>query len=893
MASDTVRMGSLPTGTLTMLFSDIEGSTSLLTTLGDRWGEALSAHRRILRGCFEAHSGVEMGTEGDSFFVVFTSAGEALLAAVEAQRGLQSHDWPGGVPVRVRMGLHTGEPQWHEDSYIGLDVHRAARISATASGGQIVVSDATLAVLGSPPSGIGTRDLGWHRLKDLPGPEHLYDLVADGMVDEHRSLRSLGTQANLPVYPMELIGRARELAELCEAVVHRGIRLITLTGTGGTGKTRLAVAVASELSNRMPWDTFFVPLHAATRAPMMWAGIAEAVGAPADEDRPPSERTLQFLRDRGALLILDNLEQVEGADTVVSQLLDESPGVTVLATSRRPLSLVAEQQYPVAALEVPAAAQSRSLVEAQTGAVELFVRRAGMVKPGFALTPENVDDVITLCRLLDGLPLAIELAAARLHVLSPKALLKRIDDSIGQTETVSNRIDRQRTLASTISWSYNLLDTEDQRIFRTLGVFASRFDLGAVEWVAPADDRDPLDVVAHLVDVSLAQIGDGPDGEPTVWLLETIRRYARYRLRESGENDAARMRHARWCVHVAGQISGLLNGPMQMSALDRMDAVAEDIRAALDWCFTPGDWDQADRLEIGLSLLQPMYAYWHRFPGHVAEGRAWHDRALQALGSEVTDSEQVVDALHGQGDMALVQNDVEASSRSLQWALEMAYRLGDLTRACRESNTLGLARRAAGDAVGAQTLIESSLAMARQVGDPLLETKALSNLVDVHMDQGHYAAAVAAARVAIAAATAQGDPWGVAITEVNLILALLNAEGPHRAHEHLVDIGERVVGLGDVELSIIVVEAAACVWAGLGDARRAARLVGAADSRREDVGIPRGTPDQHHLDRFLEPVRGSVSNEVWEHEYRQGQAFTLQAAVADAISSIQSTYSPP
>lgn len=882
-----VPMRSLPTGTLTLLFSDIEGSTSLVNSLGPLWGEALSEQRRLLREAFTAHGGVELGTEGDSFFIVFTSAAEAVLAAVEAQRALGSHEWPTGRAVRVRMGIHTGEPQRHEDGYIGLDVHRAARIAATAAGGQIVVSEATRSVLGALAGGIELRDLGWHRLKDLPRPEHLFDIAAEGLSGEHPALRSLGTLASLPSYATDLIGRTLEITELSDALVHGTSRLITLTGPGGTGKTRLAVSVARELQNQLSCDIFFVPLHAADREALMWAGIAEAVGAPADADRAPSERVVDFLRDRRTFLILDNLEQVSGADAVVGRLLSDVPRVTILATSRRPLHLVEEQQYPVSTLAVPTGKALRSLLEAQTGAVDLFVRRARMVQPRFALTTANVGDVVALCRLLDGLPLAIELAAARSRLLSPKALLKRIDDSFGETETLTNRVARQRTLAGTIAWSYDLLDPLDQGVFRTLGVFSSRFDLDAVQSVAGTDERDPLDVVAHLVDVSLVQIVDGPDGEPMVWLLETIRRFARHRLREAREYDEARMRHARWCLEQAAQVCDLLNGPKQMTALDRMGAIEEDVRSALDWCFTPGAADQSERLRVGLSLLEAMYAYWYRF-GYIAEGREWHDRALGILGTgAVADSPQVVDALHGQGVMALQQNDLLTGSQSLQRALDMAHRLGDRHRESRESNSLGIARREAGDVEAARALIESSLELARLIDDPQREATALSNMVHVHMDAGDYPAAVAAAREAIAADTALNDPWGVAISQCNLISALLNAEGPRRAYEQLTASAASIAGLGDVELSIDLIEAASMIWAELGDAPRTARLLGATEAHREKVGIPRGAPDQRHLDRFLAPAREALSEAQWRQEFDAGRGIGLEEAVAQAVEPAQ------
>ena len=877
-------MNPLPTGTLTMLFSDIEGSTSLLKGLGTRWGEALSAQRRILRAEFTAHHGHEMGTEGDSFFIVFTSAHEALAAAVSAQRRLGQYEWPGGVSLRVRMGMHTGEPERHEDGYIGIDVHRAARIAATAHGGQIVLSATTQELVGTEPGDIAFRDLGWHRLKDLAQPEHLFEIQAEGLVDQHPPLRSLGTRANLPTYATELIGRSREVSEICAAIERHGARLVTLTGTGGTGKTRLAVAVAHELENQLGSDIYFADLHTADRSALMWSGIAEAVDAPGESDQLPHERTLGFLADRSALLVLDNLEQITDADAVVSRLLDEAPGLRILATSRRPLHLVDEQQYPVSPLTVPTSPDIGDLADVQTGAVDLFVRRARMVKPTFLLTPDNVTDVVTLCRHLDGLPLAIELAAARLRLLSPKALLRRLDDRLSDATALNRRSQRQRTLAATISWSYDLLEECDRRVFTQLAVFSGRFDLDAVAQVLGEQERDPLDVVAHLVDVSLLEIVEGPDGEPMLFLLETIRRFAREQLAASDEHDAVRLAHARWCRDVATRINGLLHGPRQMSALDRMDAVEEDIRAALDWCLDPQVDPTGERAECGYALLQQMDGYWYRF-GYIAEGRGWHDRALRLLANDAgPDSVQVVDALHGQGILALQQSDLTIGTQALERALAMAHRLCDPDREARESNSLGIARRDAGETAEARALIERSLELARQIGNPQREVTALSNVVHLHMDVGDYPAAIEAARRAIAADEALDDPWGIAIDHSNLVAALLNSEGPERAHEELLEVAPKAVALGDIDLSIDVIETAAAIWAGLGHAPRAATLLGAAEKQRRVAGIPRAAPDQRHLDRFIEPARSRVAEQIWADALRKGATMGLEDAVAEATT---------
>ena len=907
---DTVSMPSLPVGTLTMLFTDIEGSTSMLNGLGPLWGEALSAHRAILRDVFGRMDGVEIGTEGDSFFVVFTSATNGLRAAVDAQRGLAEHEWPQSTPLRVRMGLHTGEPQQYEDDYIGIDVHLAARISAAANGGQIVISDPTHALVGDGVPGVTVRDLGWHRLKDIPQPQHLYEVTAQGLGGDHPLLRSLGMAANLPAYPSELVGRDDDLDDVVATIGPRGARLVTLTGPGGTGKTRLAVTVARALQDRFPQGVFFVPLHTVNRAVLMWAAIAEAVGATGASEEEPSDRVCEFLRNRAALLVLDNVEQIPDADRVVSQLLWAAPGVSVLATSRRPLHLMEEQLFPLSPLAVPvSAADDAKLADlAEVPAVKLFVQRAALVKPGFSLTAANAADVVALCRRLDGLPLAIELAAARSRLLAPRALLARIDSWLGETVSAPGRRDgqehadgqgqpvrsdplgrpeRQRTLGATIAWSYDMLPEEDKRAFRRFGVFSSPVRLDAVEDVV-AEGRDALDVVTQLVDVSLLEIAEGHDGEPVIHMLETIRRFARERMEQHGETDEVRLRHAQWCLRVTNEIEGLLHGPRQMSALDRMEAVIEDVRASMDWSFDPAAQSE-ERLTAGLALLAPMNSYWYRF-GYVQEGRAWHQRALSLLDSgNHGDSVGVVDALHGHGILALQQNDVTTGTQALERALAIAHRLGNVSLEARESNSLGIARRESGDPAGSRALIERSLELARQAGDRSREATALSNLVHGYMDTGDYAAAVDAARRALVADLALDDPWGVGIDRCNLVTALLHAEGPEQAYAEFVDVAPAAIALGDLELSIEVVEICASIWAAFGDAARAATMLGIADHQREVTGISRTAPDQVLLDRFVAPLKAASDPERWQEAYAGGTGLTVEAAVAEGTSADRSS----
>ncbi len=876
-------MHGLPSGTVTMLFSDIEGSTSMLYRLGSQWGEALSAQRAILRDVFSSHAGIEMGTEGDSFFVVFERAHHGLLAAVEGQRRLHRHDWPRGVSLQVRMGLHTGEPEHHEEGYIGLDVHRAARIAATASGGQIVLSTTTQTLVEAQCADLTLRDLGWHRLKDLAEPERLYDVAVPDLPSEFPALRSLGTTASLPAYSTDLVGRSEEVDRLC-SLYEGGARLVTLLGPGGTGKTRLAVAVAGELQHRRPCDLYFVELHTTDRSTLMWSAIAEALGAPAEVDVLPHTRVLTYLQDRTVLLVLDNLEQIVDAEQVVAELLSHAPGAQVLTTSRRSLHLVDEHVFPVEPLSLPSSGRSDPAAAHESAAVELFVRRAAMVQPHFSLTAANAADVVDLCRHLDGLPLAIELTAARSRLLSPRAMLRRIEQHDGGLPGPADRTERQRTVSATVAWSYELLDEADRRVFRRLGIFAHRVDLEAVESVAGSEDRDPLDTVAHLVDVSLLDVAEGPDGEPRVAMLETVRRFARAQLQESGEEDPVRLRHARWCAQVAAEVATLLLGTSQMKALDRIETVEQDIRAALDWCLVAPPAGSTEARQCGYALLHSMSRYWYRF-GYVAEGTGWHERGLRVLDlDDLGDGTAKVDALHGAGILLLQQNQVSLGGAVLQRALDAARQVGDLDREARESNSLGIARRESGDADGARALMERSLEIAQQIGSLKRTATALVNIVHVLMDVGDFPAAVEMGRRAVAADREIGDPWGLAISECNLAFALLNAQGPDAAYEQLRRVAPGAVALADTELTIEIIEDFAAIWAAKRDDVRAARLLGATDTLREAAAIPRTGPDEAHLGRCLAPARDRLSPREWRRHYDAGALLGIEDALAEGMA---------
>ena len=885
-------VAELPTGTVTLLFSDIEESTALLRRLGERYGQALSAQRALLRTAFAAFGGRELGTEGDSFFVVFASASDAVGCCVAGQRALAAHDWPGGVPVRVRMGLHSGEPTRHEDNYIGMDVHRAARIAAAAHGGQVVISDTTRQLAGSRLSGdVSLRDLGWHRLKDIEAPERIYQLVAPDLPEEFAPLKSLGAPSRLPVPMTPLVGREADLEQLRGALTGTGVRLVTLTGTGGVGKTRLALAAAASLDEAFPHGVFFVALAAVRDVGVMWKTIGGTLDVTGDG--PAADAVTGYLADRRALLVLDNLEQLDGAAGVVAGLLAAAPALVVLATSRRPLHLPGEQELPVPPLQVPGEAGSVEQVAA-CGAARLFVQQAAMVRPGFAVADGNAADIAAICTRLDGLPLAIELAAARVRLLAPRALLARLGRSLDLAAADVGQPARQQTLRNTIAWSYDLLDPGLAGVFRHAGVFAGGCDLDALAAVAavrpgPGAGADPVELAAGLHEVSLITVTEGTDGEPRVGMLETIREYALERLEQAGDLDHARRRHAEYYAGVAERAGGQLFGPAELAALDRLEAEHDNLRAALAWSLdtrTSGPDGDGERAVIGLRLVQALIVFWDRH-GHVTEGRRWLQQAIElaAEGGRAP----LARVAHGLGVMLVRQGELDAARRLFERSLAIWRDLDDRDQQARELNCLGSTHHYLGDPDTARSLLEDSIAIAREIGGGRPLRAALMNLGVVEMGAGNLERATQVLQEALALARQEGDLQGVAVAQDSLAWVSLRAGRAGEARDQLSGMVDYAVSCGDTEILAAALETSACIAAELGEGLRAARLTGAAEALRHKAGTPVPQPDMAVLERFLAPARATIARQAWDAELAAGRTLTQQEAAALLVSPIPST----
>jgi predicted ATPase/class 3 adenylate cyclase len=608
-------MGQLPTGTVTLLFTDIEGSTRLLERLGDRYLEILGEHRRLLRAAFAQHNGYEVGAEGDAFFAAFARASDAVAAAVAGQRALAAHPWPDGVVLQVRMGIHTGEPIADADNYAGLDVHRAARICAAGHGGQVLCSQATRELVGAElPSGVGLRDLGEHRLKDLTGVQRLVQLVIPGLPGEFPALRTLGPRpVNLPVQLTRFVGRERELARLHELLDDAACRLVTLVGPGGIGKTRLAVQVAATRQDRYRDGVVFVSLvgTAPTRpeeaADLIVANLAGALGVSLAVPRDPLELLGDHLAARELLLVLDNMEQLQHAAEVVATLLQLAPGLQVLITSRRRLGLDAEWLVEVAGLPYPPS-EDEDLRDYE--AVQLFEDRARLIRPGFGSAADE-KDVARICRLVAGVPLAIELAARWMRSTTPAVIADRLASDLDLLATSAPDVERRhQSLRSVIDWSWQLLTDEERRVLARLSVLRGGFDLDAAAVVADAT----LPLLTDLVDHSLVSVAE--DGRYAIH--ELLRQYAAERLAgDPADEQATRERHA-------DHYAALLPGPAEAVAGGQgdLDAEVENLRAATVWLIGHAD---TTRLDAHLGRLWPFY----RRKGWFREAQAVLTAALE------------------------------------------------------------------------------------------------------------------------------------------------------------------------------------------------------------------------------------------------------------------------
>jgi predicted ATPase/class 3 adenylate cyclase len=902
-----MHMTDLPSGTVTFLFTDIEGSTRLLQRLGPRYAEALGAHQALLREAFVTHHGREVDTQGDSFFAAFPTAHLAVSAAAQAQRALAAHVWPEGAAVRVRMGLHTGAPMLAAGRYIGLDVHRAARIAAAGHGGQVLLSEATAGLARDHlPVGAALVDLGESQLKDLQRPERIYQLVLPDLPRDFPPLKTLDrAQHNLPMQLTPLVGRDEAVRQVAGLLTRPDVRLVTLTGPGGIGKTRLALQVAAELVDRFADGVYLVSLGAIADPDLVIGAIAQTLGVRELGSAGREENLKTYLAGKTVLLVLDNVEQVIGAAPRVLELLMTCPGVNVLATSRVSLRLRGEHEYAAPPLSLPArrtpgvasGAVDADLAElAQYAAVALFIERAQAVNRQFALTSANALAIAEICARLDGLPLAIELAAARTRLLSPQALLARLSSRLALlTGGARDLPERQQTLRNTIAWSYDLLAPAEQALFRRLAVFAGGCTVDAAEAVCVAPEGtnrlavEVLDGADSLAAQSLLrQIEGSEDGEPRFQMLETIREYGLEQLRASGEAEALRQSHLTYFLSLAERAEQGFHSPEEGRWLTALEREHDNFGAALGWAR-----ERAEAATVGLRLAGALAYYWFR-RGYLTEGREWLEGLLALAGygreggqaaiqDQMTPAPVLARALYGAGDLAVWQGDYPHAMIHLEQCLALAREVGDVGLAVDALNRLGITSYLGDDPRPATQRWEEGLALARALGDPSRLAGPLNNLGEAAYFQGDLERAASYYEEALASVRQAGDLNGLIVMLGNLGNIARRQGDLAKAKALYREALEGARQSGDPRTVAGVVEGMAMVIAASGDGARAARLIGACAAARDAIGAPYLPNERADLAEALPPTRASLGEEGWAAAFAAGRLLTSEQAIREAL----------
>ncbi len=917
-------MSRLPVGTVTLLFTDIQGSTRLLQHLGDRYSDVLTDVRRLLRAAVDQGGGREVDAPGDAFFAAFTTARDAVSSAVAAQRAILTHPWAEGASLLVRMALHTGEPIVADVGYVGLDIHRVARICGAAHGGQILLSETTATLVRDDlPPGADLLDLGEHRLKDLDEPERIFQLVHPDLPADFPPPRTLSTLPNnLPRYPARFIGRTRELAEVKRLL--SGAHLLTLTGAGGVGKTRLAVEVAGDLLAEFPQGVWLVELAPLVDPDLVPQAVAAAMHIREQPGRPFLATLQDALRDKRVLIVLDNCEHVVAACAhLVENLLRACKDLRVLATSREALGVPGEITWAVPSLTLPDLMRLPPPEQLKAyEAVQLFVERALGAQPAFRITTENAPAVAQVVHRLDGIPLAIEMAASRLRVLAVEQIASRLDDRFRLlTAGARTALPRHQTLRATMDWSYDLLTDPEGTLLRRLSVFAGGWSLEAAEAVCAGEAigvRDVLELVTRLVDKSLvvAVVPEGAGADARYWLLETVRQYAAEKLRDAGEETLLHRRHRDYYLEWAEHVAAELHGSEQLRWLERLERERDNVRAALQWSGTEPGGGPAR-----LRLAGALWWFW-LIRGPYQEGREWLDRAL--ADPEVPPKARVV-PLTGAAVLAFAQGDLEQAGARAAEALSLARESGDPLGLALALGSLAEVTRLQGDPA-AVTMAEESLSLFRAIGADWGAVAVLTILGRIAAYEGDFVRAATILEESLAAARAHGDTWGIAWSLIHLG-SVVDHQGDYaRAGSMLEESlaswrmlgdpggmayalrdlgfvalhagdGDRAAALWREALTLVqdqadVVTLAQCLE-GLSQLLteraqfdRAAQLLGAAEAIRESIGAPVLPADRPAVEGTAARLQSELGDDTFTAARAQGKTMTPEDVISFALAAV-------
>ncbi|HEU5098898.1 MAG TPA: tetratricopeptide repeat protein, partial [Roseiflexaceae bacterium] len=922
---------TLPSGTITFLFADIENSTALWEQHGAAMGQALARHNGIVRAAVERHHGAIFKTIGDAICAAFTSALDAQRAALEAQQMLEDERRTAVVLFRVRMALHTGNAVAHAGDYVGLPPSHTTRILESGYGGQILLSRATQELLRDLLAAeLGLRDLRAHQLKGLSQPQQIFQLVGPGLPDDFPPLRTIDMRPNnLTTHPTAMLDRKQEVCAVCAALRDPSVRLLTLTGAPGIGKSRIGRQAAAELLESFTDGVFAINLTSVDTPTLLIEAIGQALALREQDQQTPVERLKRALQRRQLLLLLDNFERLVGAAPITAELLAAAPGLKMLITSRAALRISGEYELPTGPFPLP---EIKSPVQIATfanqPAIELFVTRTRAVRADFTLTPENAPVVAAICARLDGLPLAIELAAARGKLFPPQAILARLQHRLNLlTDGARDLPIHQRTLRTAISWSYDLLSAEQQALFRRLGVFAGGCTFDAANTVCVGvgsrglgvGDATPtpspqlltpiLDGLAALVDNSLLQHAAGADGEPRFVMLETIREFALELLEGRDEAEMVRRLHAMFFMRLAEAADERARGMGQLAAIGQLREEHDNLRAALHWSLDRGEAAIAIRLSGALGWFWDVN-------NHLSEGRRWLAAALAAdanvddvfraraytsaallagdqndfelarqlfdqglaLYREIGDRLGMAYALSHLGRMLRCQGDYGAARTSLGESVAMFEQLGDGRGTAYASYNLGRVTFQQGDHPTAQVMFTTSLAHFQRAGDPWGQALARCNLGRLAYRRGELAAARAYYTQSLALFEQLGDLWGQALARCKLgWLAYRQDDPAAQAHfDASLALCQQVQyheGLADA------LTGAAAVALRARQCERSTRLLGAATKLRARLGDLLHTTDDSDTNRWAEELRVALGEQAFAEAWESGQAATLTEIV--------------